>query len=301
MGDDSNQDRDEEGRESQRNRHIDQLALAASLNTFIQIHLNVTTLALQLPAKLDIAIIAQLQNLQELLSDFDPNLRDDVLWASWQPLNNLSKLRKFEIANLPAHSHSELANFLRESASTETLKHLSIELGTIDESSIDGLTRFHHLHQLTMRLANVMDIPEVFWRQLRQLNCLIDLHLPHVNSGVSKHFLQALPATHHALQLQSLFLCGNIDEERIANLGHFEPLKKLKLQMFLDNENSLINWQPLQRLTQLKRLHLSCGFRDGTVLPNLLNNSGSSNTLEELEISDPFAANLKRLKLNSSS
>lgn len=270
-----------------------QLSLHTNLNRFFINNPGLMSLSLKLPDYFVVALVGQLEYLEELHLEIKRMPHSSL---NLQPLFDLTRLRKMELRLF--HYSTVAAQFLQQSASAETLEHLSLEEWDIDEAFINGLRRFHNLRhlELTGALAEPINasldiesvIPEAIWQKLQQLNHLIELHLHKIDYGIVKGFLSHLTGAHHSLQICSILShSGEIDDEFVTALAHFEHLQTFELCMFINDENGTVNWQPFQRLAQLKELTITPPDEShiaGITLRHLFDNLGSRDTLEKLKI-----------------
>lgn len=125
----------------------DVASLVTSLNGLIRNHLNLTSITVKFAANFDFSAIGQSNNLKELHLDFNSvsgNSEGEWLTTLHQ-LNNLSKLRKLGVRNVGKRNGLIWSQFLKESASAETLESLTMSELTSNESFNDGLSRFYNL------------------------------------------------------------------------------------------------------------------------------------------------------------
>lgn len=204
-----------------------------------------------------------------------------------QTIGALSKLEKIEIESWERFNFSQ---FLKQSASAQTVQHLKIDGLDIDEGFVDGLSCFHNLCFLSLTTdSNAADVSHNVWTQLHQLNQLIDFNLNNVNQKTVKKFGQYLTGAHHSLQAFSLNIDG-IDDNLVVCVAQFVNLQQLQLHIKTFNDVNTVNWQPFQRSIQFKEVTLMNKERKHFVrFPrNFLNNLISLSRLEKLEISGAF-------------
>lgn len=71
----------------------------------------------------------------------------------------------------------DLSRCLRQSASAEALRHLTICNCLVDAAFNDGQGRFRHLRSLELKLrSDAVHISSVVWTHFEQWNKLIELH-----------------------------------------------------------------------------------------------------------------------------
>lgn len=287
-----------------------QLALDATLDLLLKCCLNITSVSLSVPTYFVVGLIGQLENLEELHLEVYEESSHKSMNNDLQPFYNLSRLKRIEIKQFHPLIFSQ---FLRQSASAETVEDLTVQRCTIDSAFMDGLGRFNNLRRLSISsnfesTQGELNLPQAIWQRLQRLSGLIELHFDcfDLMNGLSrietsackvyKKFLQHLAGAQNSLRTLSLQSCGmgSIDDEFFTLVAQFEQLHQLKLQMILDIY-ATFNWQPLRRLTQLKELVLDVSFASETggriffanctkEMQSLLSSFISFDTLVKLEI-----------------
>lgn len=280
------------GNRIQCTEHHQQL-IEDTVGALIKTNLNLASFSMTLPCFFDISKIGQLKHLDELYLDIArPQDESGPTSLNLQPFYDLSNLRKVEIKGF---HRSIYGQFLRQTASAQTLDHLTIGRFRMDEEFIDGLSRLHRLRYLSLvaiaPLSDRWDISEAIWHQLHGLNNIIELRLRAIRYALGQHFLNQLSGARHLLKKLSLsFYVIDYCQNGFGHaLAHFEHLEQLELKL---NSKSceVTHWGPLQRLTRLKCLNLvNSGPAVGKSLFRLfLNNIGSHDTLEQLYMAEHF-------------
>lgn len=114
---------------------------------------------------MDVTAIGQLNQMKELylqMNDWGP------LLVSLQPLCNLQKLGKVEFE---LKGQLDCLEFLTQSASVQSLEHLKIVWFTSDKASVDGLSRFKKLLNLSLVCGDppALDVSDKIWQRLHRL------------------------------------------------------------------------------------------------------------------------------------
>lgn len=264
--------------------------LPANMDLFFQRHPNITSLSLDLSLLFNAAIIGQLKHLEELNFGI-LNYHTNQPSLDLQSFYDLTKLRKINVTNYCGSFQSQ---FLNQSASAETLEHLTISTKQIDASFIDGLTRFPHLHHLSLTLDfdGAMDIPNSSWRKLHRLNSLNELHLSNNDPRFYAKFVVNLTGAHRSLHTftNRTYYMSKLDDKFILALGKFQNLQKLKMEINRVDSGIPYNWKSIQCLTQLKEFNTT--FSKANCLRHFFNNLGARDTLEKLKIGH-FTVNKK--------
>lgn len=127
------------------------------LNSFLMNNHNLTSLSLTVKQgfrTFKLELIAQLKNLQELYLEmnYDSPFQNPSL-LNLQPLYDLAKLRKIIMLKIP---QSMLTNFSNQTASVETLKHLSLSTTVYDSRFLSGLSCLHQLRYLSLHSTRLI-------------------------------------------------------------------------------------------------------------------------------------------------
>lgn len=262
-----------------------QWLLKSKVKLFLNNHLNLTRLTLELPYDFDFIDIGQLKHLEELCLRIKQRFHHDS--SQLEPLNNLSKLRKVEMR---FKDRSIYSKFLKQSASSQTLEHLKLIWFEWDEEFVDGLSRFQNLRSLRLYGAvNLLpDISSEISQRLNPFKHLNEIHFRSVKHECARKFLNFL--TGAVQSIRSLTLSNpkdlrGVDDEYISTLAKFVYLQNLHLG-FASSFCNEINCQPFQRLTRLKKLLLTNVKTDSSdqFLENILTNLGSRDSLKVIKV-----------------
>lgn len=209
---------------------------------------------------------------------------------SMASLRTLSTLTKLENVDISGGDKMDLSHFFCHSQSAEAVCHLTIRDCQVNAALIAGLGRFRHLRYLALNSrSDTVNISDVIWAQLEQLNELIELRLTIASTELAEGFVRHLTGAHRSLQVFAFNEYNNpqrycaISDNFVASLAQFTRLEIL--QICLLSTNYVSDWQPFQHLTRLRKLKLSQNGLERQLLPaNLLNNLGSGDTLCKLNI-----------------
>lgn len=198
------------------------------LRKFLMYHINLTVLSINVTSTFDFAIIGLQKQLEELsLYMEQPRIEHSYTHPDIRSIYSLTNLRKIHIND---YSPVIFRDFLLKSMSIDTLEHLTVERCVMDQSFVEGISRFHNLQYLKLVLHTIHDnIPNGVWQKLQQLHRITELSVSGDFQNISR-FVHSMTGNNETLLRLTIVRCS-FDRLFIVGLAQLVKLQYLYIDV----------------------------------------------------------------------